>query len=201
MVTIDLGHIFVSSHVYFGSENESMKTIRLASLTKKDADLIVAARKAADNAYAPYSGFAVGAAARATDGTIHIGANLENASYGLALCAEVSALTAANTSGYFDRLEAIAVVGFNFFPQLYLSEIVTPCGRCRQLISESAQLSGIDIDVFACSGDLERIEQHKISELLPQAFGPQSIHSSNPAKPTSTEIRSREHPKRLLRKK
>ena len=177
-----------------------MKTIRLASFTKKDADLIIAARKAAANAYAPYSGFAVGAAARTTDGTIHTGANLENASYGLSLCAEVSALTAANTAGDFDRLEAIAVVGFNFFPELRLSEIVTPCGRCRQLISESAQLSNIDIDIFACSGDLERIEQYKISELLPQAFGPQSLQSSNPAKP---DIKSRiaESHKRLLSKR
>lgn len=164
-----------------------MKTVKLDELSKKDRDLIAAARKAADNAYAPYSGFAVGAAVRATDGAIHIGANLENASYGLSMCAEVSALTAANTAGEFDRLEAIAVVGFGFFPKMHVSEIVTPCGRCRQLISESAQLSGIDIEVFACSGDLERIEQYRISELLPRAFGPQSLQLSNPPKPTSAQ--------------
>jgi cytidine deaminase len=163
-----------------------MKTVKLDELDKKDHDLIAAARKAANNAYAPYSGFAVGAAVRATDGAIHIGANLENASYGLSLCAEVSALTAANTFGDFNHLEAIAVVGFGFFPKMHLSKIVTPCGRCRQLISESAQLSGIDIDVFACSGDLERIEQSKISELLPRPFGPQSLQLSNPPKPAST---------------
>jgi len=176
------------------------KILRLNDLAKKDVDLVIAARKAADNAYAPYSGFAVGAAARTTEGAIHIGANLENASYGLALCAEVSALTAANTSGDFDRLEAIAVVGFNFFPEMHLSEIVTPCGRCRQLISESAQLSGTDIIVFAGSGDLERIEQHKISELLPHAFGPQSLQSSNPTKPT-TAGRTAENHKRHVSKR
>jgi cytidine deaminase len=191
-------HSFVLNNVYFDSENVLMKTLKLGELTKKDADLIIAARNAADNAYAPYSGFAVGAAARTTEGTIHIGANLENASYGLGLCAEVSALTAANTSGDFDRIEAIAVVGFGFFPEMHLSEIVMPCGRCRQLISESAQLSGTDIDVFACSGDLERIEQHKISELLPRAFGPQSLQSTNPAKPTQST--PPENHKRLLRK-
>ncbi|HEV8721567.1 MAG TPA: cytidine deaminase [Candidatus Binatia bacterium] len=163
-----------------------MKAVKLDELAKKDRDLIVAARKAADNAYAPYSGFAVGAAVRAADGAIHVGANLENASYGLSLCAEVSVLTAANTSGDFDHLAAIAVVGFGFFPKMHDSEIVTPCGRCRQLISESAQLSGIDIDVFACSGDLQRIEQYKISELLPQAFGPESLNFSNPSKPINT---------------
>jgi cytidine deaminase len=166
-----------------------MKIVKLDELSKKDRDLVVAARKAADNAYAPYSGFAVGAAVRATDGNMHTGSNLENAAYGLGLCAEVSALTAANTSGNFDRLEAIAIVGFGFFPKMHASEIVTPCGRCRQLISESAQLSGIDIDVFACSGDLERIEQYKISELLPRAFGPQSLQSSNPVKPSNISSR------------
>lgn len=176
-----------------------MKSVTLDELAKKDRDLIAAARKAADNAYAPYSGFAVGAAVRTTDGTIHSGANLENSSYGLSLCAEVSALTAANTAGHFDRLEAIAVVGFTFFPELHLSEIVTPCGRCRQLISESAQVSGTDIDIFACSGDLERIEQYKISELLPKAFGPQSLQSSNPVKP-SNATGGLKRVNRLLRK-
>jgi cytidine deaminase len=162
-----------------------MRKLKLEQLQKKDQDLITAARKAAENAYAPYSGFAVGAAARSTDGKIHIGANLENASYGLALCAEVSALTAANTAGDYDRLEAIAIVGFGFFPEVRASEIVTPCGRCRQLISESAQLSGLDIDVFMSSDDLQRIEHQKISELLPSAFGPESLQSSNPPKPAS----------------
>lgn len=177
-----------------------MKHLKFDQLPKKDRDLITAARKAADNAYAPYSGFAVGAAARGTDGTIHIGANLENAAYGLGLCAEVSALTAANTSGEYNRLEAIAIVGFGFFPKMHVSEVVTPCGRCRQLISESAQLSGIDIEVFTCSGDLERIEQHKISELLPHVFGPQSLQSSNPPKPTSISARAIDANKRRVTK-
>jgi len=177
-----------------------MKYVKLGELAKKDRDLITAARKAADNAYAPYSGFAVGAAARATDGKIHTGANMENAAYGLGLCAEVSALTAANTAGNYDRLEAIAIVGFGFFPEIRASEIVTPCGRCRQLIFESAQLSGLDIDVFTCSGDLERIEHQKISELLPRAFGPKSLQLSNPPKPTVVGNRSLDANKRRLTK-
>jgi len=177
-----------------------MNKLKLDALSKKDRDLIRAARQAAENAYAPYSGFAVGAAARATDGKIHTGANMENAAYGLGLCAEVSALTAANTSGDYDRLEAIAIVGFGFFPEIRASEVVTPCGRCRQLISESAQLSGLDIDVFMCSGDLEQIEQQKISELLPRAFGPQSLKLSNPPKPTVVGNRSLDAHKRRLNK-
>ena len=177
-----------------------MNTPRLDALSEKDRALVRAARQAADSAYAPYSGFAVGAAARATDGKIHIGANMENAAYGLGLCAEVSALTAANTSGGYDRLEAIAIVGFGFFPEIRGSEIVTPCGRCRQLIFESAQLSGLDIDVFTCSGDLERIEHQKISELLPRAFGPRSLQSSNPPKPAIASNRSIDANKRRLNK-
>jgi len=165
-----------------------MKKLKLNQLARKDQDLIIAARKAADNAYAPYSGFAVGAAARTTDGTIYVGSNLENAAYGLGLCAEVSALTAANTSGDYDRIEAIAIVGFGFSPRMQVSEVVAPCGRCRQLISESAQLSSIDIEVFACSGDLKSIEQYAISELLPHAFGPQSLQLSNPPKPLSVSL-------------
>ena len=176
-----------------------MKRIELSELPEKDTVLIRVARKAAENAYAPYSGFAVGAAARATSGAIYRGANLENASYGLSLCAEVSALTAANTSGEYDHIEAIAIVGFNFFPEMHYSEIITPCGRCRQLISESAQVSRTDIDIFACSGDLKRIEHYKISELLPKAFGPQSLQSSNPAKPSNTKDTSKRLD-RLLRK-
>jgi cytidine deaminase len=166
-----------------------MKMIKFNELPEKDATLITEARIAADNTYARYSGFAVGAAARTTEGKMHVGANLENASYGLALCAEVSALTAANTAGEYDRIEAIAIVGFGFFPELRNAGVVTPCGRCRQLISESAQLSGIDIDVFAGSGDLQRIEQYKISELLPRAFGPDSLKSSNPSKPAAAGIK------------
>jgi cytidine deaminase len=168
-----------------------VKTIKLSDLPEKDAVLITAARNAAENAYAPYSGFAVGAATRATNGTLHSGSNLENASYGLSLCAEVSALTAANTAGEFEHVEAIAIVGFGFFPEMQLSKVVVPCGRCRQLISESAQVSGIDIDVFACSGNLQRIEQYKISELLPQSFGPHSLQSSHPARPALATTRQK----------
>jgi cytidine deaminase len=189
MVVISPRYSSVFDYVYIDAESLFMKSRKLSELVQKDADLIIAARKAAEQAYAPYSGFAVGAAARAVNGVIHIGANLENASYGLSLCAEVSALTAANTSGDFDQLEAIAIVGFGFFPEKHLSQVVMPCGRCRQLISESAQLSETDIDIFAASGDLERIEQYQISELLPQAFGPQSLRCSNPAKPMSGKRR------------
>jgi cytidine deaminase len=145
--------------------------------------LILKARETAySRAYAPYSGFAVGAAARDKKGNIYLGANLENAAYGVVMCAEVGALTAANTSGVFDQLEAIAVVGFGFHPRENLSQIVTPCGRCRQIIFEASELSG-HIDVFACSGDLKEIEQYSITELLVRAFGPRTLGVNSPPSP------------------
>jgi cytidine deaminase len=143
-------------------------------LDDADQHLVLAARNVAKNAYAPYSGFAVGAAARAKSGAIFSGTNLENSVYGLGMCAEVAAITAANSSGQYD-LEAIAVVGYKFIEPNEYSEVVAPCGRCRQLILEAAQISNIDITVFSCSGDLKRILRSTISELLPNAFGPKNL--------------------------
>jgi cytidine deaminase len=151
--------------------------------------LILQARDAAYwHAYAPYSGFAVGAAARDKQGNIYLGANLENAAYGVVMCAEVGALTAANVQGAFDRLEAIAVVGFSFRQRVDYSQIVTPCGRCRQLIFEASELSG-NIDVFACSGDLTIIEQWNIAEMLPRAFGPKTLGIVNPPSPAKAGLK------------
>jgi cytidine deaminase len=144
-------------------------------------------------AYAPYSGFAVGAAARDKDENIYLGANLENAAYGVVMCAEVGALTAASAAGAFGQLRSIAVVGFGFHPQPNLSQIVTPCGRCRQLIFEAAELSG-KVDVFACSGDLKQIEQYDISELLPRAFGPKTLGITNPPNPARAGMKPFDDP-------
>jgi len=148
--------------------------VSLAELSPYDRQLVEAARDASGNAYAPYSGFAVGAAVRTRSGGLHVGANLENASYGLAMCAEVAALTAANSTGDFD-VEAIAISGHKFTDPPDSSQIVTPCGRCRQLIMEGAQLSRVDVRVFSCSGDLKKILELPISFLLPSAFGPANL--------------------------
>ncbi len=156
----------------------------------KIEQLIIEAREAAFwRSYAPYSGFAVGAAARDRKGNVYRGANLENAAYAVVMCAEVGALTAANEAGAFDQLEAIAVVGFKFHPQVDLSQIVTPCGRCRQLIYEASELSHCAIDVFACSGDLNQIEQWSIAEMLPRAFGPKTLGITAPPNPAKAGMR------------
>ncbi|MBT8388639.1 MAG: cytidine deaminase, partial [Altererythrobacter sp.] len=87
--------------------------------------LIAAAKRALENSYSPYSKFRVGAALRFADGTIVTGTNIENASYGLTLCAETVAIAKAMDDGHRGGLEEIAVIGDTDAP-------VTPCGRCRQ---------------------------------------------------------------------
>jgi cytidine deaminase len=139
--------------------------------------LIDAARAAAANAYAPYSNFAVGAAVLLADGAIIAGANFENASYGLSLCAETAALAAANTAGRLRDVVAIGVVGGVAGSDGHLGGTVPvrPCGRCRQVLNETAQLGGRDILVHCASADGSIIERHLISDLLPHAFGPADL--------------------------
>lgn len=131
-------------------------------------ELIAAARKAMDNAYAPYSRFAVGAAVRLTDGEIILGTNFENASYGLSLCAETVALAAANAQGRLGDVVAIAVVGGDAGP-------VTPCGRCRQILNEAEQVAGRAIAIYCASAKGDSVVTHSIAELLPFAFGPNDL--------------------------
>ena len=136
-----------------------------------DADvkqLVEAARMAMGNAYAPYSGFAVGAAVRLTDGEIVAGANFENASYGLSLCAETVALAAANARGRLADVEAIAIAGSG-------AEPTTPCGRCRQILNEAEQVAGRPIAIYCAAPDLKSVTQHSVAELLPFAFGPNDL--------------------------
>lgn len=139
--------------------------------------LIEAAIAAARNAYAPYSKFAVGAALLLEDGTIIPGTNIENASYGLSLCAETVALAAANVAGRLKDVVAVGVIGGvrQSGSGLAGSEPVYPCGRCRQMLNEAAQLGGRDLIVYCASGDGQTIARHTLSELLPHAFGPDDL--------------------------
>ena len=107
---------------------------------------------AAARSYSPYSGFAVGAAALCDDGRVVVGANIENASYGVTMCAE-NAVVVALRMGGGSRIVAISVVGNG--------EPVTPCGRCRQLLWESG---GPD-----CLVDVDR-SPVPLAVLLPHAF-------------------------------
>jgi cytidine deaminase len=130
--------------------------------TKQLQSLVRAARSAASRAYAPYSHFPVGAAVLDGSGTIHRGCNVENASYGLCICAERAAIFSAVAAGA-SRLRCVVV----YTPT---PDATMPCGACRQVIHEF----GPDARVVAvCDGD-ERIDT-TIEALLPGAFGPDDL--------------------------
>ena len=145
-------------------------------MTDTKTRLIAAARSAAKNAYAPYSGFGVGAAVLLDDGDIISGCNYENASYGLALCAETVALATVNVHGKLRQVREIAVIGGLIRGGVITGiDPVRPCGRCRQVIHEAAQLSGHDIAIWCASAQGDDVEVHRISDLLPHAFGPRDL--------------------------
>jgi cytidine deaminase len=121
-------------------------------VTAADRDLYEQAVAVSAQAYAPYSRFLVGAAARARDGSVFLGVNVENAAYPLGVCAEKSALTAAVTGGSRPGdLEAIAITA-------------SPCGGCRQWLVEM----GIERVVYARAGG--EVVVATPAELLPDTF-------------------------------
>ncbi|MFJ8432632.1 cytidine deaminase [Kitasatospora sp. NPDC094019] len=120
--------------------------------------LRAAAREAMSHAYAPYSKFPVGAAALVDDGRTVTGCNVENASYGLALCAECGLVSMLHATGG-GRLTAFTCVDG-------AGDLLMPCGRCRQLLYEHG---GPDLLVELPSGVLP------MSEVLPDAFGPERL--------------------------
>jgi cytidine deaminase len=118
------------------------------------AALRAAAADAARRAYIPYSQFPVGAAGLVDDGRVVVGCNVENASYGLTLCAECGLVSALHASGG-GRLAAVAVTDPDGLD-------LAPCGRCRQLLHEAG---GPDLPV----------NERPLRELLPDAFGPDDL--------------------------
>lgn len=146
------------------------------SLSADLLSLIASARDAASRAYAPYSGFHVGAALRLKDGRIVTGANVENASYGLTLCAETSAVAKLANDGLISELSEVAIIGGRpDAGQLLGSDAVNPCGRCRQILNEAAERSKTDITVHCVSGDGTMVKSYRLSDLLPAAFGPKDL--------------------------
>jgi cytidine deaminase len=121
-------------------------------------ELIEAARAVRAHAHAPYSRYQVGAAVRAASGKIYVGANIENASYGLALCAERSAVAAAISAGE-KEISAVAVVTATSPP-------AAPCGMCRQVLAEF----GADDLPIALVNDAGERTDTTLGALLPHAF-------------------------------
>jgi cytidine deaminase len=102
--------------------------LRAVPLAELPQDLVAAAWRAAKNAYVPYSHFQVGAAVRDAEGRVHVGANVENASYGLGRCAEQSAVQAMVTAGGRRIVEVVVVTSAD--------PAASPCGACRQVLFE-----------------------------------------------------------------
>ena len=121
------------------------------------ADLLDAAWRAYRNAYVPYSGFPVGAALRTPDGTVHAGANVENAAYHLGRCAEQSAIQAMASAGARAFDEIVVVSG--------AEEPASPCGGCRQVLFEFAP----DARVWLVN-EAGEVRHHTVRELLPFGF-------------------------------
>ena len=121
-----------------------------------------AAIAAAEHAYAPYSGYAVGCAALVDDGRVITGCNVENASYGVTLCAECAMIGQLHLGGG-GRLVAFACVGEG--------RPITPCGRCRQLLAEAAA-PGMRLQTPTGI--------RTIDELLPERFGPSELTAATP---------------------
>ena len=125
--------------------------------------LFEAAQAARARAYAPYSGFHVGAAIRSESGAIHAGCNVENAAYPQGVCAEAGALSAMVLAGG-TVVQAVLVVGSG-------EGLVTPCGGCRQKIREFA---GPQTPILIANPQRVRAS-FTLEELLPHSFGPQHL--------------------------
>ena len=119
------------------------------------------AKQYRERAYAPYSGFAVGAALVAENGDVFGGANVENASYGLAICAERAAVVSAVSAGQ-RSFRAIAIAGPT-------TTTTVPCGACRQFMNE------FNPDLVVVYSTPDGIEETTLDKLLPNAFGPKNL--------------------------
>ena len=150
----------------------------LQPLTKFSQDyqrLAAATLSVQENGYAPYSNFLVGAALLHRDGSITEGCNWENCIY-QGSCAERCAIISANAKGK-RTATAVAVCGGSKLPHVKApaDAVVTPCGLCRQMLNEVAQLSQLDLDVLLIACGRKDAKLVKLSSLLPESFGPGDI--------------------------
>lgn len=124
--------------------------------------MVALAQEASAKAYCPYSKFRVGAAVLANSGKIYTGCNVENASYGLTICAERNAIFHATCDG-MERVEAVVIYTPTQTPS-------APCGACRQVINEFGEDARV---ISVC--DTTAVLDMKLSALLPHAFGPRNL--------------------------
>jgi len=148
----------------------------LDELNTSDRELMLAAREAALNAYAPYSNYYVGAAVKLANGEIVIGNNQENVAYPSGLCAERVALFAASAKFPGVKVEAIAIT--SRARDFLVSSPVSPCGACRQVISEYEMLAQNKIKVILMGqeGKIQMLEG--IENLLPLVFKEENLKNA-----------------------
>ena len=132
-------------------------------------ELIKLAFEAREHSYSPYSGFCVGAALLTSGGKVYQGCNVENASYGAAICAERNAAMKAVYDGE-RRFEAIAICGYPRGGRAEDAGFAYPCGICRQVMREFAP----DLEILCLNGAGEE-RTFTLSELLPHSFGPEHL--------------------------
>lgn len=145
-----------------------MKHTNYQELNTLDKALIDKAVSMTDSAYAPYSGFLVGAAVQLENGVVLGGCNQENASYPLCMCGERVALYNAAANYPTIAVDTLAIVARN--PKKKLTQPVSPCGACRQVIAEYESRYGTDIRILLKGETDEVIEFSSIKELLPYGF-------------------------------
>lgn len=150
VLTCCMGSLFCASHSYSKENLEGWKK-----------DLLEKAIQARNNTYSPYSHYAVGAAVLAKSGKIYLGTNVENAAYGSTICAERSAIVSAVSQGEKEFTTIALVTQNGGFP----------CGSCRQVLNEFNP----DMLVLVSDISLKTIEEKKLSDLLPDAFGPKQL--------------------------
>jgi cytidine deaminase len=142
-----------------------------------DRQLINAAKKSCENAYAPYSKFRVGAAVRLDDGTIVLGNNIENAAFPSGICAERSALYAASSNYPHLKPLAIAIAAMN--EDGFTNEPVPPCGNCRQVIAEEEYRNGKNLKVILSGKSRITIIENG-GDLLPLQFNKSNLDPTLP---------------------
>lgn len=133
------------------------------------AELIRSAMEVRKKAYAPYSGYMVGAAVLTNELRIYTGCNIENAAYTPTVCAERTAIFKAVSEGW-RRFKAIAVVGS---PKGDVTQYAFPCGVCRQVMREFADAGNFVVIVAKSEQDYQAFT---LSELLPEGFGPENLN-------------------------
>jgi cytidine deaminase len=146
---------------------------QLAELSAEDQELVQTAIKATDNSYSPYSNFRVGAAIRLADGSIVLGANQENAAFPSGLCAERTAIFAAQAQRPDQAILCLAIAARS--AEGLLSEPVTPCGSCRQVMTEIEDRYKRPMSVLLYGTNGVYV-MDSVKDLMPLSFVSENLH-------------------------